>query len=149
MTDQDPNVSALAREWLLTRVTIAGGFAIAIAVAAYFMISAQMNVARQEHAQQSAAEMRAKANAEASLALCSSALTAAKSFGIVPSFGTLASPKLQKTDVQGRYVCLAATSVTKYLLAADLLCRDLRDQRCVSLFSITQDDGTVLYQRHS
>jgi hypothetical protein len=33
------------------------------------------------------------------------------------------------------------------VIAADLVCRDLRDRRCVNLYSVTQDDGTVLYQR--
>jgi hypothetical protein len=149
MTDQEPNQGALAREWLWARITIIGGFVIAIGIAGYFIYRAHTDISNQQAAQQAAAQAQTQTNAKVALQLCSLALNAAKNFGIVPAYGKLASPKVQKTDVQGRYVCLAATSVTKFLLAADLVCRNLDDQRCVSLYSITQDDGTVLYQRHT
>jgi hypothetical protein len=44
-------------------------------------------------------------------------------------------------------VCAAATSAAKYLMAVDLLCRDLHSARCISLYNVMQPDGTVLYQR--
>jgi hypothetical protein len=147
MTDQESNQGALAREWLWARITIIGGFVIALAVAGYFAYRAHTEIANQEAAQQAAVQAQAQVNAKVTLQLCSLALSAAKNFGIVPAYGQLASPKVQKTDVQGRYVCLAATSVTKFLLAADLVCRNLDDPHCISLYSITQDDGTVLFQR--
>jgi len=90
---------------------------------------------------------RAKVDAEAALALCTAALDTSKAYGIVPQFGKLASAGLQVTNVKGRYKCLASTDAARYVIAADLVCRDLRDRRCVNLYSVTQDDGTVLYQR--
>ena len=29
----------------------------------------------------------------------------------------------------------------------DLICRNLKDPRCTSLYNVSQTDGTVLYQR--
>jgi hypothetical protein len=51
--------------------------------------------------------------------------------------------------VQGRYVCVASTPAAKYLLAIDLICRDLKNPRCTSLYNIVQGNGAVLYQRQS
>jgi hypothetical protein len=135
--------SWLRWEWRAALITIIGGFVIAAAYLGYMSY-------RAAHAPQPiAAEQQTRVNAEASLALCTAALERAKAFGIVPNYGKLASPGLRTTGVKGRYACLAATSVAAYTLAADLVCRDLRDQRCVALYSVTQQDGTVLYQRHS
>ena len=70
-------------------------------------------------------------------------------FGVVPSYGRLLTLMPRTTDVRGRYVCVAGTDAPKYVLAGDLMCRNLKDSRCVSLFSVSQPDGTVLYQRQS
>ena len=72
---------------------------------------------------------------------------AAKNFGIVPQYGQLASARLEKTTVQGRYACLATTHSTKYVLIVDLVCRNFKDPRCSSLYNVSQADGAVLYQR--
>jgi hypothetical protein len=61
--------------------------------------------------------------------------------------GKLLTQMPRATKVRGRYLCVAGTQVTRYVLAGDLMCRNLKDSRCVSLFSVTQDDGTILYQR--
>jgi len=65
----------------------------------------------------------------------------------VPQYGQLATAKLAQTNVQGRYVCLASTHAAKYVLIVDILCRNLKESRCVSLYNISQTDGAVLYQR--
>jgi hypothetical protein len=31
----------------------------------------------------------------------------------------------------------------------DLVCRDLKNPRCTSLYNVMQTDGTVIYQRQS
>jgi len=79
---------------------------------------------------------------------CSSAVGVAQSFGIVPNGATPAGPP-QKTDVTGRYVCVAQNGTAHYTISVDLICRDLGDQRCFNLFTVTQDDGSGIFQRQS
>ena len=138
---------ALQREWLVTRIVIIGGFAIAIAAGAWFgVIVPDFIKPRQEHA---ALVNRVTTLLKAEAQICTMALASAKNFGIVPQYGQLASAKLGPTRVQGRYFCIAATSAAKYVLAVDLVCRELKNPRCTSLYNVMQADGTVLYQRQS
>ena len=65
----------------------------------------------------------------------------------VGPLGSGATLKLAVTTVQGRYVCVAQTKVAKYYMFVDLQCRDLKIPRCVSIYNISQADGTMLYQR--
>ncbi len=151
MSQHEPGASArtwLRWEWYASLITIIGGLLIANGIAAYLLWPrAENELAISGQPIHRTAAETAKVNAEAALALCSAALNDAKAYGIVPQFGRLASPKLEVTQVRGRYKCLAATEAAKYVIATDLVCRDLRDRRCVVLYSVTQDDGTVLYQR--
>jgi hypothetical protein len=64
---------------------------------------------------------------------------------------TAASPDgtPQRTDVQGRYVCVAKNGQAQFTISVDLLCRDLADQHCFNLFNVTQADGSVLFQRQA
>jgi hypothetical protein len=149
MNEQNPNARRLQFEWYAALTTIIGGFVIAIAVAAYVTFgnkpAAQAPAVPPTQAELQKARDAAlmKAGAE----ICGLELANAQTFGVVPNFGRLLTQMPRATDVRGRYVCVAGTQVTKYVLAADLMCRNLKDARCVSLFSVTQDDGTVLYQR--
>jgi len=144
-TDQPATQRALRREWLAARIAIIGGFAIAIVAAIYFgIIVPRIIQPRQERA---ALVNRIESLLKAEAQICGIALNSAKNFGIVPQYGQLATTKLASTAVQGRYVCMAATSAAKYVLAVDLVCRDLKNPRCTSLYNIAQTDGTILYQR--
>ncbi len=136
---------ALAREWLAARIIVIGGFAIAIAAGLYFGVLVPKFI--QPRAQHAELVRRVETILKAEMQICSMALNTAKNFGIVPQYGQLATARLAATDVQGRYVCLAATNAAKYVLAVDLLCRDLKSPRCISLYNVSQSDGTVLYQR--
>jgi hypothetical protein len=136
---------ALALEWLAVRIVVGGGFAIAILAAIYFgVIFPRFIQPRAERAQLAA---RIENILRAEVQICSMALDTAKNFGIVPQYGQLASSKLARTSVQGRYVCLAATNAARYVLAVDLLCHNLESSRCTSLYNVSQSDGTILYQR--
>jgi hypothetical protein len=153
MSQQGPDAASqarLRREWQAAIAIIVGGFIVAALVAAYFTWAPAGFLSGEpaQVARQRTPEERQQADTMATIALCTSALETAKSFGIIPSYTKLASTGLQTTDVQGRYVCLVTTGVAKYTVAADLLCRDLRSKRCVNVFSVTRDDGSVLYQRH-
>lgn len=136
---------ALAREWLAMRIVVIGGFAVAIVAAIYFGIVVPKIIAPRELRTALTHQMRTLLTQEAQV--CTTALASAKNFGIVPQYGQLATAQLAQTRVQGRYACLAATHAAKYMLVVDLLCRNLKDPRCVSLYNISQADGTVLYQR--
>jgi hypothetical protein len=153
MSEQDQGMRAISREWMAARIVVIGGFIIAIGLGTYFAmivradIVARRHVALAEVQQGQAVENAQQQTAQAGLDLCTSALNHAKDFGIIPPFGQLASAEPKPSDVTGRYVCLAVTQVSKYTLAADLLCRDLKKPACVMLHSVTQDDGTVLYKK--
>jgi hypothetical protein len=151
MSEQNPNMRQLQIEWYAALATVVGGFAIAIAVAAYISFTnkpaTQTAAAPQSRAEMQKAQVAAleKAGAE----ICGLELANAQMFGVVPNFGRLLTAMPRATDVRGRYVCVAGTDAAKYVLAGDLVCRNLKDSRCVSLFSVSQPDGTVLYQRQS
>ncbi|HEY7976854.1 MAG TPA: hypothetical protein VID67_01565 [Rhizomicrobium sp.] len=163
MTEYDDMKRATAREWAAARIVLIGGFAIAIVVAGYFAWQRHVETvaAQQEQAQQMAALARAQQprpafkettqdeKAKGAMLFCAMELVNAKNMGIVPQFGQLASPLPRRTATQGRYACIAATEVSKYVIEADLVCRQINDPKCVHLHSIKSDDGTVLYQAKS
>lgn len=163
MSNHESDFAALKREWLVARIFVLGGFALAIGIGVYAGMVWRSNVlhARQQAAaaiaQQQAAEMAAEmaaekaaeANTNAGAQLCKAMLASAQSFGIVPSFARLSSPDPEKTQVTGRYLCAAETDSSKFTLAADLVCRDLKNPQCVSLYTVAQNGGAVLYQRHN
>ncbi|HEY3777166.1 MAG TPA: hypothetical protein VGL35_03840 [Rhizomicrobium sp.] len=139
------NGRALAREWLAARIVVIGGFVLAALAGIWFgVIYPDIILPRQVHA---ALETRVKMLLGAEAQICTTGLNTAKNFGIVPQYGQLATQQLARTDVPGRYVCVAATNAAKYILAVDLLCRELKNPRCISLYNVAQSDGTVLYQR--
>jgi hypothetical protein len=144
-TDTPAPNRALAREWLAIRIIVLGGFLVAIAAAMWFGIIVPRVIAPRELREKLTTQIRTLLTDE--LQICTTGLTNAKNFGIVPQYGQLGSHKLAATNVQGRYACLAATHATRYILIVDLLCRNLKDTRCVSLYNVSQTDGTVLYQR--
>lgn len=154
MSEQQSDLAALKREWLVARIVLIGGFAIAIAAGAYVGILWRNSIlqARQQAAtaiaQERAEEAAQKANAQARAQLCQAMLAGAQSAGIVPGFAKLARTDPVSTKTTGRYLCAAQTDSSKFTLAADLVCRDLKNPQCVSLYSVTQNGGAVLFQRH-
>jgi hypothetical protein len=130
-------------EWRAALITVIGTFVLIVGTFLYL----SYRFAHLRATYNAAAQQQTHINAAAEMALCTAALNHAKSFGIVPNYGKLSGPGLQLTNVKGRYACTAATSVTQYTVLSDLLCRDLRDQRCTALYSVVQQDGTVLYRR--
>jgi len=151
MTQRDTNLRGIAREWLAARIIVLGGFVIAIAVAAYFTLRpapvTQQQPAAQTEQQAATTLARKTANAKAAIMVCAMELLNAKNFGIVPSYGQLVSMYPKKTATRGRYACTAGTNVARYVIAGDLVCHNLLDSRCVSLYEIKTGDGTLLYQR--
>jgi hypothetical protein len=149
----DANMRGISREWLAARIVVIGGFLIAIAVVAYFTLRptpqpvAESQPAAPVPQQMTTAEQKANANARDGMMVCAMELVNAKNSGIVPAYGQLASMLPSATAVRGRYVCNAATPAAKYAIAADLLCRNLQDPRCVLLYQIATGKGTVLYRR--
>jgi hypothetical protein len=137
------------RRWLnwefrAALIVVIGGALVALAVIGYMHYRA---VSR-EHA---LVEQRAKLTASLQTAaqVCTAALSAAKNFGIVPNYAVLGSMFPTATQVKGRYLCAGRTAVTQYNIAVDLLCRELKNPRCSVLYSVQQQDGTVLYRRQS
>ena len=144
MSEQDADLRWLKWEWLTARVVVAIGFGLPIVVLLlllilpHFIPSGSTTASRSTRPAQSADA--------AGRQLCGAAVEIAQRFGVVPGFARSTSGP-QKSDVSGRYVCSAITDVTKYNIAVDLTCQDLTDERCYNLFSVSQDDGSVLYQR--
>jgi hypothetical protein len=146
VSPQKEEQRALSREWLVARIVVIGGCVVAAAAVLWFGWVRPAMLQREATA---AAQQVARSNIQAANQMCRTGLTSAQTFGIVPPYGQLAGRNIYRTNVQGRYVCVAATHATRYLVAIDLLCRNTKDRRCVSLFSVTQTDGTVLYRRAS
>jgi hypothetical protein len=136
---------ALAREWLAVRIIVIGGFAVALVAALYFGVIVPNYIAPRELRAALTTRIQTLLTQEAQV--CTAALATAKNFGIVPQYGQLATARLDQTNVQGRYACLARTPASKYVLIVDLLCRNFKEPRCTSLYNVSQTDGTVLYQR--
>lgn len=148
MTDQNHDVGATAREWRITMIIVAGGFLIAIAVAIYFALQPAPQTT--PTAQAPAPEMTPAQHREMALrigqVLCDQEIANAKSIGVMPAYArSVGLP--QKGDQRGRYVCTASTGVAKYAVASDVMCGTLLDPRCVQVYTVTSDDGTVLYRR--
>jgi hypothetical protein len=142
MSTQDPDMRAAARQWNIILGGVIGVFVIAIAVAAYLTFGRTPPPTPEQIAAQ-----QAKHQIVENTKVCKAAMKAALSFGIVPPFGKLINPNPQATDVEGRYGCVAATPSAQYVLKIDLVCHDYDNAKCTSLASVSQDDGTVLYQR--
>jgi uncharacterized membrane protein YraQ (UPF0718 family) len=143
--DTAQTARALRLEWLAARIIVIGGFVIALAAGLWFGVILPKVIEPRE--QRAALTTRVQKLLVQEAQVCTMALGTAKNFGIVPQYGQLVTGKLALTNVQGRYLCLATTNATRYVLAIDLLCRDLGNPRCVSLYNVSQTDGTVLYQR--
>ena len=163
MTDYDDMVHGTAREWFWARVVLIGGFAVAIVVAGYFAwqrhednlaAQQQQTAAMAEAAQQQPRTMtpeqmrqaQADANAKAGLMICAMELLSAKNMGVIPPYGQLAASAPRATGKKNRVACMAATTVTKYEIQADLICRTLVNPNCMKLHSVKTDDGTMLYE---
>jgi hypothetical protein len=150
MTDQNEGMRETAREWRIAMIVIAGGFLIAIAVAIYFALHPTPPSTPSAQAPAGPAAMTPEQRRQLAIkigrVLCDQEVINAKSIGVVPPYGrSVGLP--QKTDQRGRYVCMASTVVAKYSVAADVMCSTLLDPRCVQIYSVTSDDGTVLYKR--
>jgi|GraSoiStandDraft_5_1057265.scaffolds.fasta_scaffold127842_2 hypothetical protein len=132
----------LTWEWRAALITVIGGALVAIALIGYMQY-------RTVSEQRAIAAQRAKLNSVVQTAaqVCTSALAAAQNFGIVPSYAKPLSMFPVATQVKGRYACEGATTVARYIIAVDLLCRELKNPRCTLLYSVQQQDGTVLYKR--
>lgn len=154
MSEHEADLTALKREWLVARVVLIVGFILAIGFGIYAAYLWRANVvhARQQAAAEVAAQQGAvnlqEANAQAGALLCRLMLANAQNFGIVPSYTKLTNNQPQPTGVTGRYTCAAATDSSQFALTADLICKDLKNPRCVPLYSVTQNGGAVLFQRH-
>lgn len=143
--DISPTQRSLGREWIAVRIVVIGGFLLALAAGLYFGVIYPDYIRPQQIRTILRTRIQAILGAEAQI--CAVGLNTAKNFGIVPQYGQLATTRLARTDVQGRYVCVAQTNASKYILAVDLVCRDLKNPRCISLYNVSQTDGTVLFQR--
>jgi hypothetical protein len=155
MDDFEAHRRGTEREWLAARIVIGGGFVIAIAVAAFFALRPapqavpveQQASAPTQQEQTAAPQSQSQSDAKAAMMVCAMELVNAKNIGIIPPDGQLTSLMPKDTGVQGRYSCSAATSAAKYKIAADLVCRNVQNARCIFLYNIETADGTVLYQR--
>jgi len=143
---------ATAREWLAAKIVVVGGLIVAVLVAGYFGWQ-RYNA---EQIQQASIPAQAErqmtpqqhANFEANIGtlICAMELAGAKSLGVVPAYSKLVNNILRADGPRGRYSCVAGTQVAQYKLAADLVCREITDMRCIRLFSVTRDDGVVIYK---
>ena len=147
VANQQDGQRDLSREWLVARVVVIGGFVVAVAAMIYF---GWVQPAMQKREAVARAELMARESAAAAALFCKTGLGAAQNYGIVPSYAQIISRNIYLTRTQGRYVCVAATHAARYLVAVDLFCHDIKNKRCLSLYSVVdQGNKAVLYQRQS
>jgi|SRR5579862_8628579 len=143
----EAKLRALKREWAAARAVVIGGLILAVAVAGYFAYRQHEEMRAELPQAVVPNKIDPKLLARAELAVCSAELKQAKTINIVPAYGQLASPNLIRSAVPKRFICEAATHLTKYFIAADLLCNNLTDGRCVSVYRVALTDGTLVYSR--
>jgi hypothetical protein len=146
MTDQNNEMRATAREWHIALFVVIGGFVIAVAIAAYLLLRPpQSQPAAQTETPLTPAQRR-EMMVKVGRLLCDRELLNAKAIGVVPPYGrSIGLP--MRTSTRGQYACTVSTGAAKYVIAADVLCSTLFDPRCVSIYSVTSDDSTVLFKR--
>lgn len=153
MTEEQKNMRGLEREWNMALIVGIGGLVVAIAVAGYFGYRemhrrAQVAVV---HAVAPTAHIDRKELQKIEVAVCNAEIAGAQSLAVVPAYAKLAEPNLVRTRVRGRFICVAETHLTQYLISADLRCEKLidviRDPRCVSVFRVMLKDGRLVYSR--
>jgi hypothetical protein len=151
MSDE-PDLRALRLEWLVARAVFALGIVLSAAVFLWLTLNRPPVLAPAgsddvgSAASDSGAQAGSSDAASQGRQFCASTVAVAQAFGVVPA---AASPDgmPQKTDVEGRYVCVAKNGPAQFTISVDLVCRDLADQHCFNLFTVTQGDGSVLFQR--
>lgn len=152
MSEPHDVLPALQREWLVTRLVLIIGFALAVGVGAYLALAArhEILVMRAQVARKIAAEQKAQAQMRAAVqAFCPVAVTQAKSMGVLPSYATLVDKTPRRTSKPGRYLCIARTPAALYGVVGDFVCPDLKNAKCLSLYAVTQGgkNGGVIYKR--
>ncbi len=152
MNTEHPGIRALEREWKISLFVVIGGFAIAIAVAAFLTFGKRQHAVVPDQTQ--IAEPASPSDEAANglndpSRVCRTALANAKNFGVLPNDSRLADSDPRQTDQEGRYMCDAATGKATYSIAVDIVCEDAAKDSCVSIYSIAEDDGAVLYQRQN
>jgi hypothetical protein len=149
MSEPEPDLRALRLEWIVARSVFALGIIVSAAVFVWLDLNRPpvLVPVGSDDAGSAASDIAAQAGAASQgRQFCASTVAVAQAFGVVPS---AASPDgtPQRTDVQGRYVCVARNGQAQFTISVDLVCRDLADQHCFNLFTVTQGDGSVLFQR--
>ena len=147
----DQTQRALKREWMAARIVVVGGLIVAVGTVGYFAWRARQERLAQQPVVHTTVVARpkvdAKVLAQVELAVCTAELSRAKDLGMVPQYGDLASPRLMRGTMPRRFVCEAQTHLTHYFISADLVCNQLADSRCVSVYRIALKDGTLIYSR--
>lgn len=150
MSSEHPGIRELEREWKISLFVVIGGFALAIALAAF------LTFGKRPHAvvpDQTAVEESVPPPEETALGdvshLCRTALANAMETGAIPKKSRLSDRDPRLTDQTNRLVCDATAEEKSYSIAVDVVCEDTQRAECVSVYGIAQDDGEVLYQRRN
>ncbi|HET7335948.1 MAG TPA: hypothetical protein VFI93_12595 [Rhizomicrobium sp.] len=91
----------------------------------------------------------------AELSICNATLARARDYGVVPFAAKLTSEDATALDGDGdaaaqtekRYVCNAAAQESKFAITVGVSCKDMSDAKCFKLYTVKQDDGTLLFNR--
>lgn len=146
MSDQNHDMRATAREWRITMIVVGLGFLIAVAVGLYLLLRPVPETPNAAQPPARTPEQQRAFALKIAQVLCEVEVANAQGIGILPNYAKPASLPL-RTKTRGRYTCVASTGVAKYAVQADVKCSMLLDPRCVSIYSVTSDDGTELFKR--
>lgn len=146
MSDDEPNMPALRREWRAAQIVgAAGGLLVLLVLGALVVMWLQSPVVPTASVTIPVPDQSAARHAEG-VAICAAAVAEAQATHIVPDFARPDGGEAASTQVQGRYVCGARTDAANYQITFDLGCTRLGTPGCIGVYAIAQD-GTVLYRR--
>ncbi|HEX2592142.1 MAG TPA: hypothetical protein VHL34_11640 [Rhizomicrobium sp.] len=150
MTDQTPAASRPMMRWAIlgaVALVVAGG------AAGYFLMNNTSKPAATGPvtvAHTGADSLVDAANVAAAAekgSLCERALTRAQSYGVLPNGTTLASTE-PKPAQDKQFTCAATDSAgAGYTVVVEQTCDNLNDHACFVLRTISQADGTTLFDR--
>jgi hypothetical protein len=142
MSDEISTVSPVLRNKTVL-ITAGAAIAIAVGVAAYFLLAAGNS-----HTAAKTAGLDASTAADnAPAGLCVATLNRARDYGVVPFNATLADPARGGTTAGGRHICNAQANGQRYSMIVRLDCADLSKPKCLQLFTVKNGEGAYLYDR--
>lgn len=80
--------------------------------------------------------------------VCRISVQRAMDYGTLPQDAKQAG-SAESTKVSGRKTCAVTSGDDKYVVTVDVKCKNLKDDKCLSLYSVERSDGLSFYQKRA